>query len=787
VLTIRLVTGRAMMETSFGDLLRQYRLAARLTQEELAERSGLSARGLSDLERGVRGLPRKDTLQLLLQALDLSPSDCAALATAAKRPARATPQRVRADGQSMLPVPLTPLIGRATDVAAVASFLHDPVVRLLTLVGPGGTGKTRLALAVAERVGPDFADGVVFVDLAPVRDPTHVPTAVATALGLRETPGRRLPQVVCSALADRRLLLVLDNLEQVLAAAPFIAQLLAACADLRVLATSREPLRIAGEQRFPVPPLALPHVDAPPERIGEAAAVQLFVARAQAIDPTLALTHETAADVAAICRRLDGLPLAIELAAARVAVLPVPALRARLDRALPLLTSAGRDAPARQRTLRDAIAWSHDLLEPWEQRLFRRLGVFVGGWTLDAAEAVANSDGDLDVLAGITSLTEKNLVHLESRGAEPRYGMLETIREFAQEQHAKNCDDTLLQQAHAAYFLALAEQAKPHLYTAGQRTWLRRLEAEHPNFRAALAALEASHDGDAHLRLAASLAHFWLFRAHLAEGRSYLERALARTQAPTVSRAEALLGIGSLAFGEGDYQAAETWLRAGEDLARMLNDRGVLWQALAWRGRTAEYEGDDNRAVPLYEAALAVARDLNDAQAIGECLGDLSDAAYRRGDLEAAEQLGEDALVAVRAVGHELMVSMGLCNSGQLALARGDIPRAIAAYQEALDLALGVDIPWIIANALAGSAAVAATQGDHTGAARLLGATDALREASHQPRIAHHYHLAQTTRSVHEALDGAAFAAVWEAGRALPVEEAVATARAVFAHCVRGA
>jgi predicted ATPase/DNA-binding XRE family transcriptional regulator len=757
---------------TFGGLLRRHRLATGLTQEALAERAGLSRRGISDLERGARTHPYRETLKLLVAALGLSDGERAAFVRAA-RPSGRVAQR---DGpMTNLPVPLTPLIGRHEERARVSELLRNDAVRLVTLTGPGGVGKTRLALATAERLGDVFADGRVFVDLAPLRDPALAPSHVATSLGLRETAGRSLEDDLTEFLRGREMLLVLDNFEHLLDAAPVATTILATGPRVKIMVTSRAPLRVRGEHEYPVPPLRLPSAGEACDLVMLKAneAVGFFVDRARAVRPDFTLTAGNAAPIAELCTRLDGLPLALELAAARVKTLPPQTLLQRLGMRLPLLTGGSRDAPERQRTLRDAIAWSHGLLAPPEQALFWRLAVFVGGWTLEAAEAVTNLGEDIDVVAGMGALVDQSLVRLDESGPEPRYRMLETIREFADERLAASGEAAPLRQAHAAYYLRLAEQAKPHLYGAGQRAWLRRLEAEHPNFRAALETLAASEDHERCLRLAANLGFFWFVRAHYAEGRAHLKRALARAVDPTPHRAEALTGLGRIATSQGDMAAGETWLQQSEELARALHVPAIVWEALLYRGLVAAWEGDDERAVALWESALAIARERNDVQAIGDTLSLLSDAAYRRGDLHTAERLGEESVAAARAAGNEFVLCLALADIGQVALARGDTPRAIAAYQEALDLALGIDVPLNIANALACFAAVAAAQGDHTGAAQLLGATESLRAASHQDRIPNSAQHAQTIQAVRAALGEAAFAAAWEAGHALPAEEAV--------------
>src|SRR5829696_3791036 len=423
---------------SFGNLLRHLRSAAWLSQEELAQRSGVSVRGISDLERGARSAPRLETVRLLADALDVDQASRAALLAAA-RPDIA--RRGATDREKpaffSVPTPLTRLIGREAEVEALRTTLRRDDVRFVTLTGAGGTGKTRLAIAVAVEMGDDFPDGVVFVDLSLLTDPALVVPTIATTLGVREVVGQRLLETLGEVLAASRMLLLLDNCERVIEVAPEITTLLAASPGLTVLATSREPLHVRGEREFPVLPLPLP-ATTPIVELGQFAsvpAIALFVERAEASQPDFTMTAENVAAVAAVCRRLDGLPLAIELAAARVKVLPPQALLARLEHRLPLLTGGGRDLPARQRTMRDAIAWSYDFLTSEQKRLFRHLAVFAGGFTLDGAEAVAAPDGSLAVLDSVVALVEQSLVRqMPGNEVEPRYHMLETVREFAVEQ-----------------------------------------------------------------------------------------------------------------------------------------------------------------------------------------------------------------------------------------------------------------------------------------------------------------------------------------------------------------
>jgi predicted ATPase/transcriptional regulator with XRE-family HTH domain len=618
----------AISVASFGALLRRFRLAAGLTQEALAERAGLSARGIQDLERGSRTSPRAETVRLLADALELQRAELIEaahpeLATAGAGPAaRSVPRR--------LPIPATPLVGRERQVAAACALLRKSGARLVTLTGPGGIGKTRLALAVAAALAAEFADGVAWVELAPLDDPALVANAIARALGVTEHGERPLPELLAQAVAERHVLLVVDKCEHVLPAMPLLGKLLAAGPRLSVLATSRSRLRLRGEHDLPVEPLAVPEPDgakAPPlAGLAGVAAVRLFVERAAEVRPGFVLTPDTAPAVAAICRRLEGLPLALELAAARVKVLAPEALLTRLAPRLPLLTGGARDAPARQQTMHDAIAWSHDLLNEREQALFRRLAVFAGGFTLEAAESVmavgeAPADtqhaasGTLDL---ISALVDQSLLRLGEPRAydaigDDRFTMLETVREYALERLACAGETAAVQHTHADFYLALAERADPELTGPGQAVWLERLEAEHNNLRAALAWVIAAEEAESALRLAAALGRFWRMHGHPREGLTWLERALTLSDnLPTATRAKALEGAGRLVHDQDDpdravalYQEALAMWQALGDLqgqARLLDDLGNI----------AHDRGDFTRAVTLHEQALALAQQAGD-------------------------------------------------------------------------------------------------------------------------------------------------------------------------------
>jgi predicted ATPase/transcriptional regulator with XRE-family HTH domain len=590
-------------DETFGYQLRHHRRAHGWTQEELAERAQVSRMAIQALEAGRRQAPRSDTVRLLADALELAEVERGRFVDAARTHRQLPANRPADPSSSSSPTTLAPLsqlapptelIGRADDLARAVALLQRDGVRLLTLTGPAGVGKTRLGLAVAEALRAAHPDGVVIVPLAPLRDPTLVPITILRALDVREEGGRPQEDTLLAWLRDKRLLLLLDNAEHLVAAvAALMARLVVACSRLTILLTSRVRLLVRGERVLPVAPLALPDptVATAPGDLSHTPAVALFIERARAALPDLALTTEDLVAVADICRRLDGLPLAIELAAARVTLLPPTALLARLERRLPLLVGGARDLPARQRTLRDALVWSDELLSTEERALFRRLSVFAGGATVEAAVAVCAGENDeADALGWLQALVEHHLVQ-RSDGA-PRLGMLETVREYTWEHLRDAGEREAIARAHAAYYTALAEEVGPRLTGSRQE----RLEAERDNLRTALAWALEHRDLEIGVRLGAALWRFWSLHGYHGEGHEWLECLLALIATRDAAEERAILA------------------RLAPFHAEML--RGA---ALSARRR-----GDYARAAPLFEESLAIARTAGNPRLIAAALDGLA-------------------------------------------------------------------------------------------------------------------------------------------------------------------
>ena len=579
--------------------------------------------------------------------------------------------------------------------------------------------------------------------------------------------------------------MLLDNFEQVLPAASVVADLLAACPGLSVLATSREPLRLRGEHEYAVPPLALPDArqTTTAEVVSHSPAVALFVQRAHAVRADFSLTDENAPAVAEVCARLDGLPLAIELAAARIRLLSPRAMLSRLERRLPLLTGGARDLPTRQQTLRGTIAWSYDLLDEGERVLFRRLAVFVGGCTLEAIAAVCDPDGDLglDVPDGVASLVAKSLLRQdEGPDGELRIGMLETIREYALDCLEASGEAAPTRRAQAEYYLALAEEAERRIRSsAEQRDWLARLETEHDNVRAALAWCQTeSGDAGIGVRLAGALSWFWHDHGHLGEGRQWLAWALtANDAASTTARVKVLIGLGNHARRQGDYPQATALHEEAVAVSRAQDDTWSVALGLGGLGTTARHQGDYGRAGTLFEEALPLFQDVADSWGVAWCLGNLGQMTLARGDLEAAATLCEESLALFRTLGGPGGIAYALSPLADLACRRGEYARAKALYTEELEFRQQYDEKRQMAQCLEGLAIVAGGQGQPARAARLFSAAAHLREIVGTPRLPHRRPITERgTSSVRSALGESAFEAASAEGRAMTLEQAIAYA-----------
>lgn len=724
-----------------------------------------------------------------------------------------------------LPAQLNSFIGREQAVAELKSLLST--TRLLTLTGVGGSGKTRLALQVATDLLGEFEHGVWWVALDGLTDPALVPQQVASSLDISGQSGRQLPDMLSDALQTRKLLLALDNCEHLIAAcAQLVETLLRSCADLRILTTSREAFNIPGETIWPVPSLGVPDAyHLPPiEGLVKYEAVQLFVERATSVQPAFRLTQENASALAQVCHRLDGMPLALELAAARVKVLSVEQIAARLDDAYRLLAGGSRTALPRQQTLQATIDWSYHLLSEKERILFRRLAVFLGSFALEAAEAICAGNGleQDEVLDLLSHLVDKSLVAVVERDGEGRYRLLETIRQYAQDKLQEFGEVPSLRWSHRDCYLSFAERAESEISGAEQAKWFDRFEVEYDNLRAALGWSLECGEAEKAARMGTAIWRFWQLRGYMSEGRSFLERALAGFSEQTSVRAKALHAAGVLASHQGDYQRAKTLVEESLDVCRELADRqgagyalyslGLLAHnegdyegavtifeeslqlfrevedcygmtlALAGLGLTVLYLGDYERASVLCEEGLALSRERGDPRSIAGALTNLGITVLERGDDERAKVLCEESLAMRRKPEYKGAYAHTLIILGRIAMHQGDYERATACYEESLILRQETGEKEGIATALEGLAAVAVMQRQAMSAARLYGSAESLRSILGAPLtpIDRSYY-EQTVATVRAQLDEAVFMRAWAEGRAMPLEQAIAAAKQVKA------
>jgi predicted ATPase/DNA-binding SARP family transcriptional activator len=695
--------------------LRQYGECVRLLEEELGVPP---SRETTELYQAIkaRQIPSRLEIDPRRRATPVPGS----LRAGEQQPDDSLPTTLPGLPPSNLPAQTTAFVGRMAELAAVQEKLSQPEVRLLTLTGPGGSGKTRLGLQVAGEILDDFPDGVFFVALAPIRNPALIGTTIAETLGVRETGDTSTLEHLKEYVKEKRLLLLLDNFEHLLPAAPLITDLLTAAANLKILVTSRALLRLQGEWAYPVPPLSVPDLDnlPPTERLMEYEAVQLFLERAKAVKADFAIASENASAVAEICARVDGLPLAIELAAARIRVLPPHKILSALGDRLGFLTGGTGDRPARQQTIRATVDWSYNLLNAEEQTLFEHLAVFSGGCSLEAAQAVRGVSGDLDVLRGLESLVDKNLLKGSEVGGEARFAMLDTIREYALERlTARGAGEKdAVRRRHAHCFMELAEEAELHIYGTEQVVWLNRLEIEHDNLRGALE-WSINHASDVALRLAGALGRFWHFRGHHGEGRDWLAKALASEKAEGTSketlRAKALDRAGYLAFFVGELDPARAWSEESVTIWRALDDPRGLAHALCTLGAVVNAQGDAMLARALLEESIALFRGLGDRSGLVRAFFWHGHVTYRMRDFVNARASAQEAIELGREVGNISNVAGSTDTLGMIAFHEGDFPAAQSYLEESLRLMRQVEDKPGIAIMLDLLGGIAYTQGHY--------------------------------------------------------------------------
>lgn len=715
-----------MTDENLGAALKGLRTTAGLTQEGLAERAGISARTVSDLERGLRTMVHYDTAKRIASALGLDDErrrQFEALARGRGLNPSAVP------GGALPPDP-TPFRGRSRELESIKSTLLAGRVRLLTLTGPGGIGKTRLALEAAREIQGSFPEGCFFVSLGEVKDASLVAPELAKTIGVVET-GPGLEQLLTKHLAGRRFLIVLDTFEHLTAAAPLVYSLVLSCPDTTFLVTSRSALRLRGEHEFPVPPLESPSQlgDDPAGDIMRWPATSLFWERAQALMPDLELDRQSALRVLEICRRLDGLPLAIELAAARVKHLPLAAISEQLENRLEFLVGGPRDLPLRQRAIRDTVAWSHELLAPRSQKLFSRLSVFAGGWRLSDVEKICGPEVEVGTaLEGVSALVDQSLVVLDRIRNDARYDMLDVVREYAARRLVEAGESEEIAQRHALYYLEMAEEAEPHLVRAGHEAWFGRLHVERGNVRSGMGWAIDRGETVLALRYTVALWRYWRQLGEFAEGRRWSDAALAMSGTANASlRAKALWAASALAFPQGDHARMDALAAEGLELVRHSEDPMDRRNALTIKGMVAMLQGRYADALEPFRESVAICRQLGVSWQLGTSCLNLGTTQLHSGSGDALATL-QEGLRVYRELGDDIFAARINNTMAHAALARNDIAVADRLGREALSTAAQQGERQGIADGLHTLAAVAAARSDPDRAATLAGAAAAIRE-----------------------------------------------------------
>lgn len=777
---------------SFGSWLRLKRKTLDLTREALADRVGCSVSMIRKLEEEERR-PSAQIAELLAEIFKIPATERTAFLRFARGDWRSAPSLGNEEApwrvstptlpqqpRSNLPATFTSLIGRDKDIAAIHDYLTNPDIRLVTLIGAPGIGKTRLSIASASQSLAEFSDGVFFVALAPLDQPSLIPSAILQALGYIEKNNLSPEEHLTEGIGNKRMLLVLDNCEHLIEdVARLASSLLSTCSHLKILTTSREALGIPGEWLHSVPALDMPkeHSIVDVAKVSEFPALTLFAERARAARSDFALNAENIWAVVSICSQLDGLPLAIELIAARVKTFSIEQIAARLDDRFALLTSSSRVAPSRQQTLRATLDWSHELLTETERELFRQLSVFVGGFTLDALESVALLDSNRSILEALSRLVDKSLLFLEQQD-QPRYRSLEPIRQYAKEILNETGESNLIQDRHLAYYLRIAEEAEPYLFGVGQQGWKNRLELDHDNLRVALAWSLESNKIEAGLKLAGALAWFWHSQGYLSEGNLWLEKILASgigTQGK--ERAKALRASSILSTSKGDYIRAREFAEASVKLYREIGDNRGAGLVLADLGASFHWDGKGEEAIESLEESLRLLRATDERWGIAYALCWLGDTCFRMGDTERAATNWEESLRLTQELGETYLMAWSLGGLADVARLRADYKRATGMFRESLSLYLSSGSKFGPPFTLEALALVAAALGNAKRAARLWGAASAWREAINQPLPpSYQRDYAASMTQARTQLGEEVYASAWSEGHAMSPEQAIALA-----------